>query len=552
MEVYSTFIAMYKRFLCLVPLFLFTLLCAACQKNKPKALSTTNASVNFTEVAIDSSLLIALSKQDAASALTSTEVISFYTRRNYQLGWFNSTGITCGATNFYAQLKSYSLDFEDTSLNSKLLDSLMLLFESNPKQFLLSQKHLQQLDVLLTVKFFDYAHKVYGGTTKKASDLEWFIPRKKKNYQVLLDSLVSSELCKNLQEPINQYYIRLRIQLKQYRTIQKQGGFPFIETSKKIVALGQNDSSLIQVKHYLVLTGDWASNDRTPIFTDSLLQALTNFQYRMGLKETGKITPETIIELNKPIELRIKQMMVNIERLRWIPVQLEKQYILVNIPAFKLHVFEAGKPIWSTNVVVGKEVRQTSIFRGNLSQVILNPYWGVPTSIVRNEILPRLKKNPAYLENNDMEVFSGSTIIDPSTINWAAYKGNVPFDIRQKPGNNNALGKMKFMFPNNYHIYLHDTPSKSLFGESSRAFSHGCIRVENPRWLAYYLSKNNEAWTKDRIDETLETDTQIGIRIVPTVPVYIVYFTAWVDDKGLLNFRNDLYHLDTKLADEIF
>lgn len=166
-------------------------------------------------------------------------------------------------------------------------------------------------------------------------------------------------------------------------------------------------------------------------------------------------------------------------------------------------------------------------------------------------MLPRLKKNPAYLENNDMEVYSGSTIIDPFTINWAAYKGNVPFDIRQKPGNNNALGKIKFMFPNNYHIYLHDTPSKSLFGESSRAFSHGCIRVEIPRLLAYYLSKNNEAWTKDRIDETLETDTQTGIRIVLTVPVYIVYFTAWVDDKGLLNFRNDLYHLDTKLANEI-
>ena len=240
------------------------------------------------------------------------------------------------------------------------------------------------------------------------------------------------------------------------------------------------------------------------------------------------------------------------ERLRWIPVELEKKYILVNIPAFKLHVFDDGQPIWATNVVVGKAARQTSIFRGNLSQVILNPYWGVPTSIVRNEMLPRIKKNPHYLTNNHMEVYSGSKVIDPTTINWAAYKGNVPFDIRQKPGKSNALGKMKFMFPNNYHIYLHDTPSKSLFGETSRAFSHGCIRVENPIWLAYYLAKTTKSWSNERIDEILETDQQTGIRITPTVPVYIVYFTAWVDDKGLLNFRNDVYQLDAKLANEIF
>lgn len=551
MEVYSTSIVPYKRLLC-VPLFLFISLCGACQKSEPKATVKTDIPIKITAIVLDSNLVMALSEKEASSTLTSKEVHTFYSRRNYQLGWFNTKGITCGATNFYTQLQGYSLDFDDKSLNSKLLDSLMNAFDSAPKEQLLSQKQVQQLDVLLTIKFFDYAHKVYGGTTKKASDLEWFIPRKKKDYQILLDSLVSSELCKNLQEPVNQYYIRLRIKLKQYRVIQKQGGFPFIETSKKQVAVGLRDSSFSKIKRYLTLTGDFKGNDQTPVFTDALSQALKIFQHRMGITETGTINQKTISELNKPIEFRIKQLMVNMERLRWIPIQLEKQYILVNIPAFTLHVFEAGKPIWSTKVVVGKAARKTSIFRGNLSQVILNPYWGVPTSIVRNEMLPRLKKNPNYLTNNNMEVFSGSTRIDPSQVNWASYKGNVPFDIRQKPGKSNALGKMKFMFPNNYHIYLHDTPSKGLFGETNRAFSHGCIRVENPRWLAYYLSQNNKAWSKERIDQILETDTQIGIRIIPTVPVYIVYFTAWVDDNELLHFRNDVYHLDSKLADEVF
>jgi L,D-transpeptidase YcbB len=182
----------------------------------------------------------------------------------------------------------------------------------------------------------------------------------------------------------------------------------------------------------------------------------------------------------------------------------------------------------------------------------LNPYWGVPTSIVKKEILPKLKRNPNYLENNNMEAFSGKNVIDPNSINWNKYENSVPFDFRQKPGKDNALGKMKFMFPNNYHIYLHDTPAKGLFGDNKRAFSHGCIRVENPKKLAIYLLKNQTVWNEQKIDEVLETDTQTGIKVNPFMPVYIAYFTAWVDANGQLNFRNDLYNLDSKLSKEVF
>ncbi len=513
-------------------IFLNLFICTACQKDSQKTDSTVSSSKDFTELIIDSSVVIPLFKKYPVSPSIANEVVEFYTRRNYQFGWFNKNGMVCGASNFYAQFKTYSKDFEDNSLNNKALDSLMISFEANTEQVLLQKNHLQQLDLLLTSTFFEYAHKVYGGTNKKASALEWFIPRKKKSYQVLLDSLVSSELCKNLQEPLNQYYIRLRIKLKQYRTIQKNGGFPIIETQKRTIALGQEDSVLINVKQYLFLSGDLSENDHSTIFTDSLAKAVMNFQHRMGLNETGTINHQTIIEINKPIEFRISQMMVNMERLRWIPVEIEKDYLLINIPEYRLHIFENDKQVWMTNVVVGKEVKQTSIFRGNLSQIILNPYWGIPASIVRNEILPKIKQNPNYLAHNNMEVIDGN--------------------YRQKPGKNNALGKMKFMFPNNYHIYLHDTPSKGLFGETNRAFSHGCIRVENPKRLAYYLLKNNKKWSIDTIDKILETDNQTGIRIEPTVPVYIAYFTAWVDENGQLNFRNDLYGLDKKLAEEVF
>jgi L,D-transpeptidase YcbB len=533
MEVYSIFTALSKRGLCLIlPLFLMLSVCFACKKGEQKTDSTVSSAKDFTELIIDSTVVLPLFRKYPISPAIANEVVEFYTRRNYQFGWFNKNGMTCGASNFYTQLKTYSQDFGDNSLNSKVLDSLMTSFEANPEKVLLQKNHLEQLDLLLTSTFFEYAHKVYGGTTKKASALDWFIPRKKKNYQILLDSLVSSELCKNLQEPLNQYYIRLRGKLKQYRNIQKNGGFPPIEPQKKAFVLGQNDFIMLDVKRYLFLSGDLVENDNSPTFTDSLSKALINFQHRMGLNETGTIDRQTITEFNKPIEFRIKQMMVNMERLRWIPVEIEKDYLLINIPEFRLHIFENNKQVWMTNVVVGKDAKQTSIFRGNLSLIILNPYWGIPKSIVKNEILPHIQRNPNYLADNNMEVIDGN--------------------YRQKPGKNNALGKMKFMFPNNYHIYLHDTPSKGLFEETNRAFSHGCIRVENPKRLAYYLLRNNSKWNTENIDKILETDNQVGIRIEPTVPVYIAYFTAWVDEKGQLNFRNDLYNLDKKLSEEIF
>jgi murein L,D-transpeptidase YcbB/YkuD len=177
-------------------------------------------------------------------------------------------------------------------------------------------------------------------------------------------------------------------------------------------------------------------------------------------------------------------------------------------------------------------VKKTSIFRGNISQIVLNPSWGIPTSMVKNEILPKIRSNSNYLAQNNIEVINGN--------------------YRQKPGKNNALGKMKFLFPNHFNIYLHDTPSKSLFGATNRAFSHGCIRVENPKKLVLYLLRKKADWNEERVDNILGTDNETLIKLMPTVPVYIAYFTAWVDNTGQLNFRNDLYHLDEKLSIEIF
>ncbi len=519
------------------------------QSNLPD--STFYNSENYSGLAIDSTDLQVFFKNNPVSDSLKSEVQEFYNRRNLQYAWFNQYGVTCAIATFNARLQNYRLDFEDNSLNNLQLDSLIILLNTDEKSFISQKKQATQLELLLTTSFFKYAEKVYGGTTKSSSNLEWFIPRKKKNYQILLDTLVSSLKCEKLQEPVNQYYIRLKEQLSKYRAIEKKGGFPLIVTKKKELLLGESDSCLVNVKQHLFLTGDLAVNDKTLIFTDSLSNATKRFQRRMGLAESGKIDKATFLELNKPIDVWIRQIMVNLERLRWIPVEMEKEYLLVNIPEFKLHIFENNKEAWATNVVVGQTARRTSIFKGNMSQIILNPYWGVPTSIGNTEILAHLKRNRNYLKQNNMEVFSGDKEVNPNSINWKKYTKSVPYNFRQKPGEDNALGKMKFMFPN-YHIYLHDTPSKHLFESTNRAFSHGCIRVKNPLKLANYLLRNNPEWIPEKVSKTLQTDKQIGIRLNPTVPVYIAYFTAWVDMSGQINFRKDLYHLDEQLSKEVF
>ncbi len=527
----------FLRFFRLISCLFIIFLIASCNKGKNKkkvilADESVYSSQNFTDLLIDSVAINSFFKTSAASDSIQNEVHQFYTRRNYQFAWLNKKGLTNAVPNFYSQLQNYRHDFADNSLTNKLLDSLIIAIQADENEFLAQKNRVQQLELLLTTTFFKYTEKAYSGITKDPIDLEWFIPRKKKNYQVLLDSLVSLTKGERVQEPVNQYYILLKEKLRQYRAIQKKGELPTVITDKKLLVVGDSNTCLVNVKKHLFLTGDFKLNDTTIYFTDSLAKAVQRFQHRMGLVENGKINLATIGELNKPIDFRIKQMMVNMERLRWIPIEMENEYLLVNIPEFRLHIFENKKQTWQMNVVVGKAATKTSIFKGNLSQIVLNPYWNVPTSIVQNEILPKIRQNSNYLARNNMEEVDGN--------------------YRQKPGENNSLGKIKFLFPNSYSIYLHDTPSKGLFGESKRAFSHGCIRVSEPRRLALYLLRKDANWNKEKVDNILKTDNETFIRVNPTVPVYIAYFTAWVDNTGQLNFRNDVYHLDNKLSNEIF
>ena len=260
-------------------------------------------------------------------------------------------------------------------------------------------------------------------------------------------------------------------------------------------------------------------------------------QQTYGYKPDGVITASLLKDLNVTVQKRIEQILVNMGRMRWMPHEPDGRLILVNIPEFVLHFFDGKKKVFDMPVVVGKEGNNTMIFTGKLSTVVFSPYWNVPPSIVKKEILPKLESDPDYLVKENMEI--------------TGELGGLPV-IRQLPGDKNSLGRVKFLFPNSFNIYFHDTPAKSLFNKDKRAYSHGCIRLSDPVKMAEYLLKDNSAWPTDKIIESMNSGNEKYVKVKDPVPVFITYYTAWVDENGILNFRDDIYKRDAAVAKKMF
>jgi murein L,D-transpeptidase YcbB/YkuD len=501
----------------------------------------------YSDYHIDSNFIHQQLEADTTLRSYADDIRDFYQRRGYGAAWLDQGTLTMSGYDFLNTLRSYQTEVGDSSLIAGLSDAEvgdMLLSGSSYGKAM--------LDLRLTATFFKYADREYNGTAGNLKDLEWYIPRMKKDYQRLLDSLVVSPATYTVYEPVNSYYKSLKKALIQYRAIEQKGGFAQITGASLPMHKGDSSQAVLLLKKQLSITGDYKDSDMTAAFTDTLAAAVAQYQHRMGLRETGRVDSLTLTELNTPIAARIRQIMLNMERLRWMPDSLPSYYILVNIPEYRLHMYDSNALAWSMDVVVGNTATATSIFTGRLSVVDFCPYWNVPTSIIKNELLPKLKKNPGYLTQANMEVLSKGKVINSASINWNKYTKGVPYVIRQKPGPQNSLGLVAFFFPNSFDIFLHDTPAKSFFNESSRAFSHGCIRLSDPPRLAAYLFRSDTTMTLDRIQELMNAKVEKKIAVRPSVPVYIGYFTTWVDANGQLNFRRDIYGLDAKLAREIF
>jgi L,D-transpeptidase YcbB len=277
-----------------------------------------------------------------------------------------------------------------------------------------------------------------------------------------------------------------------------------------------------------------------------LSKALKAFQAEKKIKRTGHIDEATVEALNAPPdEGSVEKLILNMERLRWLPRDLGQRHILVNQAAFALNIYEGQNIIWNTKVIVGKPETQTYVFSDRMETVVVNPYWGVPKSILVHEMLPQLLENPYYLDDKGYEVVDvGGQVVSSGSVDWWSYGDRIPFDVRQPPSNSNALGNIKFLFPNSHDIYMHDTPTKKLFKKAQRAFSHGCVRVENPRKLAEYVL----GWDRQKIDELIGSGANREIKLKSPLPVHLNYFTAWPDETGKVAFYADIYKRDARLA----
>lgn len=501
--------------------------------------TSINVLTSFNNLFLDSSVLEQFLHSNNAYKKYGNQFIDFYKQRNYQYAWFDSSGVGEQAHGFMNLLNNTISTMQDSSLYNAELTSLYKKFSENNGSNNHTADEVLNTELMLTGTFFHYAAKMYKGTDSNITDLGWFIPRKKISLTALLDSVILTGNTKvDEWAALNEQYSKLSGYLPFFYALQKQGNWDSIPQRKK--ALHVNDDTVIiaTVKDRLYRLGILAANDSTTLFDSTLFEAVKVYQQRMGLAVDGAIGPKMIDELNVTPSARIQQILVNLERMRWMPPpHKENEYIYVNIPEYKMYVYNNANLEFTMNVIVGTAANSTVIFSGDLKYIVFSPYWKVPAKIVKNEILPALRKNPDYLVKNNMERTGGPDSL-PS--------------IRQNPGPGNSLGKVKFLFPNNYDIYFHDTPNRNLFSASSRSFSHGCIRVGEPRHLAEFLLRNDTSWNEVRMDTSMNNTKEKWVTLPKAVPVVISYFTAFVDNTGILNFRKDIYKHDAKLADKLF
>ncbi|MGE3875431.1 MAG: murein L,D-transpeptidase [Parvibaculaceae bacterium] len=354
-------------------------------------------------------------------------------------------------------------------------------------------------------------------------------------------------------EPKNPQYQALKKLLQAYRDLEAKGGWGTIEPGENLKP-GMTDPRVAQVRKLLGATGDyeWKTPGDPDFYDEQLAIGVKRFQARHGLEAKGLIGKQTIVTMNVPVEERVRQIMLNMERWRWMPENLGDYHFLVNIAAFELQRIQANTIIDRMNTVVGAPATQTPEFSDELEYVEFNPTWTVPYSIATKEMLPRLRRNP-YAYAGDFEVFVGGKLAAWGAIDWSAYgPGNFPFTFRQKPGPKNALGKVKFMMPNKHNIYLHDSPAKDKFLQTARAFSHGCIRLSRPVDLAYALVPDLGGWSKARMDAAWAGGKTTRASFTDHIPVHLIYGTAFRGDAGMIEFRPDVYGRDRKLYNALF
>ncbi len=480
----------------------------------------------------------------------------FYIRRDFQPAWSKDYKFIPQAqmlVNYLNHMNKHGLKTDSANITT-LKEAIK---KSNDTQWFRmkdKQETFIYTDMLLSAAFFKDSQKIWRGHFKN-DDLEnlWKIKHKKIKYGKTLDSILSSGNNDPFTEfePLHKDYKELKTILNKYTKIAENGGWPTVNPQSKVLIKGDIDPEIIHLRKRLYLSGDISHFEDNKTFDHELEQAVMHFQHRHKLKEDGVVKGETLKEMNIPIEDRIEQIIINMERWRWVPEEPSEKYILVNIPEFKMHVFEKNAEIYNMKVIVGRSGAYTPIFSDQIEKIVINPSWIVPANIATSELVPMIKRDTSILSKQNIEIFtdySFTTMIDPDTIDWVNLDARkFTYVLKQKSNFYNPLGHIKFLFPNEFDIYLHDTPSDHLFEESERNFSHGCIRIEDPVWLASYLLNDEPQWNKKKLYEAIYRQEEQSISLKKKLPVFILYFTTWVDEKGTIHFMKDIYDHDKQL-----
>ncbi|WP_160713989.1 L,D-transpeptidase family protein [Chitinophaga solisilvae] len=488
----------------------------------PRNISITSSG-SYNDLFLDSNAVTRFITAQHLDDTVANRLISFYNARNYEFAWLDSTGLTEEAAAFRS-LYSYLKD----SVHNRELDTRMnALMEEDSLHVSARDPAMVNTELMLTIRLIQYFREKGGSVAV----MEQMVPVSKQTTEQLTETMMGVD------DKLYPAAAAMKPWLKKYRDIVKNGGWEPVAISRKAYSKGQSSPEIIPLKKRLAITGELKQMDSTTVFTEELEAAVNTFRNAHGYTQNGVINDTVIRAMNIPAAQRQQQLLINMQRMKWMPAEPEGKLILVNIPAFVLHVTNKGKKVFDMDIVVGKEGHSTTMFSGKLNMVVFSPYWNIPRSIVRKEILPAMRRNSSYLARRNMEI--------TKVVN------GVP-RIRQRPGPRNALGRVKFLFPNSFNIYFHDTPEKSLFNRDIRAYSHGCIRLREPLKMAQFLLEDSPRWTNEKIDSAMNSRKQQYIPIRPPVPVIITYFTSWADDADGLHQVTDVYGHDERMRTKMF
>jgi murein L,D-transpeptidase YcbB/YkuD len=499
---------------------------------------------------------VVLQLPDGDTLHVSSEVVAFYRGRGYRQAWTDYDEIEERGWALLRVMESAVDDGLDPEryrfpLAMRMVQQVegdSIAEEDEPAQ-------MARVDLVLSEVFGRYAHHLRGGVLEPSvSGLDWRIPKDSARVQELLTQLAdggdASAAVARLR-PSAPVYHALMEQLVKYRGIAAAGGWPEVPENVES-EVGSRAQGVALLRQRLIAEGDaeevrlaQMGNAAAATFDENLKAALEHFQQRHGIAADGAIGPSTRKELNTSADARVQQILLNMDQWRWLPQELGERYILVNVAGFEMEYVKNDSVALAMNVVVGQEGWETPIFTDTMEHIVFNPYWNVPESIKQDEVIPAIQRDPSYLSRHNMEALAGGRVVG------GLDHGNLgAYTFRQRPGGNNALGEVKFLFPNRHNVYLHDTPADQLFSQTSRAFSHGCIRLEKPLELARMLLTDVTDRPASDVEKLTARDSEQWVNLTEPLPVYILYFTAWAGRDGSMRFYPDVYERDERLQEQ--